>query len=252
MRVFGVAEVRVAAIRIVELVFPLDDHAEVLVVQDQRLGGDAFNVGGGEFLDVHHERAVTVDVHNLLFRERDLARPAPQDNRTPSSRAPPRSGTCAGICICNIAPPTSGAGRRPVVMIASPLVSSSSNSIDVLRHDDLVHVAVQKLADVLRFRHFIGHAVTEWKLLSSTRRSGRAMALNGLPLTTLFSCCSAYLMSLTTGKCATLFLLISLGSTSIWTIVPCLANSLTLPVTRSSKRTPSANSKSDLSTAKLA
>ena len=46
------------------------------------------------------------------------------------------------------------------------------------------------------------------------------------------------------GTWATLFLLISDGSMSTWTILPCLANSLTLPVTRSSKRTPRASSRS--------
>ena len=53
-------------------------------------------------------------------------------------------------------------------------------------------------------------------------------------------------MSLTIGRCTTLFLLISEASMSMWTIVPCLANSLTLPVTRSSKRTPKASSRSAL------
>ena len=51
-------------------------------------------------------------------------------------------------------------------------------------------------------------------------------------------------MSLTIGMWAALFLLISDGSMSMWTILPCLANSDTLPVTRSSNRTPKASSKS--------
>ena len=41
-----------------------------------------------------------------------------------------------------------------------------------------------------------------------------------------------------------LILLISDGSMSTWTILPCSANSATLPVTRSSKRTPKASNKS--------
>ena len=65
--------------------------------------------------------------------------------------------------------------------------------------------------------------------------------------------CSArrarYFTSLQTGMWAGLFLLISEASMSMWTILPCLANSSTLPVTRSSKRTPSASSRSACSTA---
>ena len=62
--------------------------------------------------------------------------------------------------------------------------------------------------------------------------------------TILFNSASAYLMSLTIGMWASLFLLISEGSMSMCTILPCLANSDTLPVTRSSNRTPKASSRS--------
>ena len=55
---------------------------------------------------------------------------------------------------------------------------------------------------------------------------------------------SAYLMSLTIGKCAGLFLLSSDASTSMCTIVPVSQNFSTLPVTRSSKRTPNASNRS--------
>ena len=49
-----IAEDRVAADAAVEAVFPLYDHAEVLVVKNHRFRRDLLNVGGGEFLDVHH------------------------------------------------------------------------------------------------------------------------------------------------------------------------------------------------------
>ncbi len=51
-------------------------------------------------------------------------------------------------------------------------------------------------------------------------------------------------MSPTTGKFALRFLFNSDASMSMWTIVPFLQNSSNLPVTRSSKRTPNASSKS--------
>ena len=44
-----------AAVALIKLVFPLHDHAEVLVVKDERLGCDFLDVRGGEFLDVHQE-----------------------------------------------------------------------------------------------------------------------------------------------------------------------------------------------------
>ena len=53
-----------------------------------------------------------------------------------------------------------------------------------------------------------------------------------------------YFRSLTIGRSAFLILLISEGSMSTWTIFARPANSETLPVTRSSKRTPRASSRS--------
>jgi len=40
----------------------------VLVVQDDGLGGNSLDVGGGQLLDAHQERAVAVDVYDLLVR----------------------------------------------------------------------------------------------------------------------------------------------------------------------------------------
>ena len=72
MRVLRVAKVRVAAVRIVKAIFPLNDHAEMLVVDDHRLGRDAFDVGCGQFLDVHQERAVAIDIDDLFVGKCDL------------------------------------------------------------------------------------------------------------------------------------------------------------------------------------
>ena len=77
-RIVGAADVGlvtedgVAADAAVEAVFPLHDHPEVLVVQDHRLGRDLLDFACGELLHVHHERAVAVDVDDLLVGTGDL------------------------------------------------------------------------------------------------------------------------------------------------------------------------------------
>ena len=72
----------------------------------------------------------------------------------------------------------------------------------------------------------------------------------------LFTCGSRSrstgLMSPTTGRSQRTLLAIDVGSTSTCTIFACGANSLTLPVTRSSKRAPIASSTSHASSALLA
>ena len=68
----GVAQDGVAAGAGVEAVFPLHDHAEVLVVEDEDLGVDLLDLHAREFLDVHQERAVAIDVDDLDVRIRDL------------------------------------------------------------------------------------------------------------------------------------------------------------------------------------
>ena len=75
-----------AAVAFVEAIFPLHDHAEMLVVQDQRFGGDLLDVRGGEFLHVHEERAVAIDVDDLLVRAGHLRAQWRRDSRSPSRR----------------------------------------------------------------------------------------------------------------------------------------------------------------------
>ena len=55
-------EVGVGPIPLEEAVLPLHDHAEVLVVEEQHLDRDVLTGAGGEFLDVHEDAAVAVDV----------------------------------------------------------------------------------------------------------------------------------------------------------------------------------------------
>ena len=62
------AEVRVAPVAVVEPVFPLHHHAEVLVVEQQHLDRQLLGVGGGELLDVHQEAAVTLQADDALVR----------------------------------------------------------------------------------------------------------------------------------------------------------------------------------------
>ena len=56
------AEVGVGPVARVEPVLPLDDHAEVLVVQHDHLDRQVLAVDRGQLLDVHQEAAVAVDV----------------------------------------------------------------------------------------------------------------------------------------------------------------------------------------------
>ena len=63
--ILGVAEEGVASVAGEEAVFPLHDHSEVLVIDDDGLGGNVFGHGGGELLNVHEEGAVAVDVDDL-------------------------------------------------------------------------------------------------------------------------------------------------------------------------------------------
>src|SRR5579862_4297617 len=67
-----VAEEGVGPVALVFHVLPLHDHAKVLVVQDDGLGRDVFDVGGGQFLDVHQEGAVAVYVDDLPVGLRDF------------------------------------------------------------------------------------------------------------------------------------------------------------------------------------
>ena len=67
-----VAEDGVASDAAVEAIFPLDDHAEVLIIEDHRFCGDLLDVAGGELLDVHDERAVAINVDDLFVGAGDL------------------------------------------------------------------------------------------------------------------------------------------------------------------------------------
>ena len=63
--ILRIAEEGVSAVAVVKTVLPLHHHAEVLVVEDDGLGRDFFDVGAGQFLHVHEERTVAVDVDDF-------------------------------------------------------------------------------------------------------------------------------------------------------------------------------------------
>ena len=67
-----VAENGIAADAAVEAVLPLHDHTEMLIIENHRFGGDFLDVGGGEFLDVHDERPIAVDIDDLFIGASDF------------------------------------------------------------------------------------------------------------------------------------------------------------------------------------
>ena len=55
-----------------EAIFPLYDHSEVLVIDDDGFGGNIFGDSGGQFLDVHEEGAVAVDIDDFAMGAGDF------------------------------------------------------------------------------------------------------------------------------------------------------------------------------------
>ena len=70
--VIFVAEDGLAADAVIHEVLPLNHHSEVLIVEDDGLRVDFFDLGGAEFLHVHEETAVAVDVDNEAVRAGDF------------------------------------------------------------------------------------------------------------------------------------------------------------------------------------
>ena len=68
--VLRVAEQSLSAVRAVEAVFPLGNHAEVLIVQNHGFDGELFDRHRAEFLNVHEHGTVAVNVDDGLVRMR--------------------------------------------------------------------------------------------------------------------------------------------------------------------------------------
>ena len=67
------AEEGMGAVGLVFQILPLHDHAEMLIVQNDALDGNALGHRSGEFLNVHQYGAVAVDIHDLKIGEGDFA-----------------------------------------------------------------------------------------------------------------------------------------------------------------------------------
>ena len=70
-----------------ESVFPLHHHAKVLVIEEQHFDGNIFAVARREFLDVHEDAPVAVDVHHERLRVSHLC--AHGRRQTEAHRAKP-------------------------------------------------------------------------------------------------------------------------------------------------------------------
>ena len=68
----GIAEESVASVTSEEAIFPLYDHSEVLVIDDDGFGGNIFGDSGRQFLDVHEEGAVAVDIDDFAMGAGDF------------------------------------------------------------------------------------------------------------------------------------------------------------------------------------
>ena len=66
MQTDPVPQVRMRSILLVEAVFPLNHHAQVLVVQDEALHVQLLDEGCGQLLAVHQEAAISINVDHYL------------------------------------------------------------------------------------------------------------------------------------------------------------------------------------------
>ena len=79
-----------------EAVFPLHDHAQVLVVEQQHLHRQLLAEAGGQLLDVHLEAAVAVDVDHEPVGELALRAHRGGQAEAHRAQAAARRGTSAG------------------------------------------------------------------------------------------------------------------------------------------------------------
>ena len=77
------SQVCVRSVLLVEPVFPLHDHAQVLVVHDEAFHVQLLYEDGGKLLTIHEEAAIAINVYdNLQNDTRQLADCGRGDNRT--------------------------------------------------------------------------------------------------------------------------------------------------------------------------
>ena len=152
-----------AAVTGVETILPLHHHAQVLVVQDDGLGRDFLNARGGQFLDVHQERAVAVDIDHLLVRPRNLG--AQRRRVAKAHRTKPGAGEQLPwlLVLVILSGPhlvLADAGGQDG-LAAGQLVKHLD---DHLWQDDLALGAGEMILHVLGPHHLVGDPVAEWCL----------------------------------------------------------------------------------------
>ena len=136
----------------------------MLVVQDDRLGGDLLDVGGRQFLDVHQKRAVTVDVDDLLVGTGDLR--AESGGEAVAHRAEAGAGDeLAGeFVFVPLARPhlvLADAGGDDGIALRQVV----EHLDDGLRQDDLVFLALHVVLHVVAVGYLLGDGVLERSLL---------------------------------------------------------------------------------------
>ena len=70
--IVGVAQDSLGSYSLVEAILPLNDHAQVLIIQDHGFGMDLFDFCCSQFLDVHEKGAISIDVDHLVVRAGDF------------------------------------------------------------------------------------------------------------------------------------------------------------------------------------
>ena len=84
------SQVRVGPVAGHEPIFPLDDHAQMLIVQQQHFDRQILAVAGGQFLDIHLKTAVAIDIDDQGVRMGGLG--AHRGGQTESHRSQPGTG----------------------------------------------------------------------------------------------------------------------------------------------------------------
>ena len=229
-------EVHLGVALLVEHLLPLAHHAEVGVVQDGDLHGDALGRGGDELLRGHLEAAVAVDGPDHRVGTTDLGADGGRHGEAHGAEA---------------------AGVHPGVgVVELPVLGGPHLVLADARGDDAVvgGVVAQLLEHVLRLERvarlalLVGERVLlppagDRLLPGACDRAAWRRRPAG-PCSTETSSSITRRQSPTIGTSGRRTLPISAGSMSTWMILASVAKSGILPVTRSSKRLPSAMSRS--------
>ena len=230
-------EMRLGVALLVEELLPLPHHAEPAVVHDHDDDRQPLERRGRQFLPGHLEAAVAVDADDRRVGTRSLRADRCRDavaHRPEPARRDERARPVADQVL-----------HRPHLMLP-----------DAGRPDHVVAVAgevAQRLDDGLRLEHAVGTRVAVRETgtpILELAQPGRATIEGGRPA--LRARESAGFSGPTTGISASRIFPTSAASMSKWITFASGANAETLPVTRSSKREPTAITRSALFSAQFA